>query len=149
MNGIVTSKSFVVFLAEPNDPLLILLRNEVQKMRTVTNSLFERFDKELFLIDLHLHLRLLELLEHLQLAICCLLLLLALVFLDVAADMPHAEPFNSIADETVDHESFDLRIGEVTALVGRYLMEMAPQTAAKMHFLSFRKEMDCRISRLA
>lgn len=149
MNGIVTSKSFAVFLAEPNDPLLILLRNEVQEMRAVANSLFERFDKELFLIDLHLHLRLLELLEHLQLAIRGLLLLLVLVFLDVAADMSEAESVDGIADETVDYESFDLRVGEVTTLVGRYLMEMAPQTAAKMHFLSLRKEIDCRISRLA
>lgn len=56
--------------------------------------------------------------------------------------MSEAESVDSIADETVDYESFDLRVGEVTTLVGRYLMEMAPQTAAKMHFLSLRKEID-------
>ena len=115
MNGIVTPKSFAVFLAEPNDPLLVLLSDEVQEVRTVANCLLERFDKVLLLVDLHLHFRLLELFEHLQLAIRCLLLLLAFVLLDVAADMPQAESFDRIADEAVDHESFDLRIGEVTA----------------------------------
>lgn len=63
--------------------------------------------------------------------------------------MSQAESVNGIADETVDHKAFDLRIGEVTELMERYLMEIAPQTAAKMHFLSLRKEIDCRMSRLA
>lgn len=102
-DGIVTSKSFVVFLAEPDDPLLIFLSDKVQEMRTVTDSLLEGLDKELFLINLHLHFRLLELLEHLQLAIGCLLFLLALVFLNVAADIPEVESVDSIADETVYH----------------------------------------------
>ena len=142
LSGIVTPKSFVVFLAEPNDPLLILLRDEFQQMWTVANSLLECLHKELLLIDLHLHLRLLELFEHLQLAIGCLLLLLALVFLDVAANVPEIESVDCIADETVYHKSLDLRVGKVTELEGGYLKEIAPQTAAKMHFLSLRKEID-------
>jgi hypothetical protein len=92
---------------------------------------------------------LLKFLEYLQLPVGGLFLLFVLIFLDVAGDVPHVEAVDSVADEVVQYLAFDFGTRKVAILRLHYLLSIALQTAAKIHFLSFLTETDLRMSPLA
>ena len=107
--------SLIVLVDEAEESVLVLVSQAVQQVAPHDDGLIEGLHEVLLLINQDLRLRLLELAEDLQLAICRLLLGHVLPLLHAVCYVAEVEAVYSVADETVQHDAFNVGVAEVAA----------------------------------